>query len=339
LLARIQRSDEEQHQLVPEIQPPPVAPQKAAPAEPEQPMDEGEEDEEDEEDEPVGPLASSVRVVVDGEMRIRKDHQAPTADSHGAKSQGAQVVIDPITGQQIRLDEVQEHMKVQLMDPMWKEKKQMEDAKKKVASSLDNNSNIAKNLSRLSKKRSDIFMEDDEGEDDAQEAAKKRRMVMTGFEAGSAMVGGPKPSAGPGVGQIFSQPQGPSSTQAQPPPGSFQQQMQQNQPPPNMGMPPGMMGGMGMPPPMGMPPGMMGGMPPGELQFLAQRPFYCTEMASTEANVCVMAYWLVHADLNFVWCLFVSTAGLWWTARVPAGDARPPAWNASAWNAAAGIRG
>jgi splicing factor 3A subunit 1 len=215
LLARIQRPDDMDMDMVATAEPPAQPDVPAQESASSVATDQGDEEDDDDEDSlgPVGPLASSVRVAEDGEMKIRKDYKGPSADTHGAKKQGAQVVVDPITGQEIRLDEVQEHMKVQLMDPLWKEKKQLEESKRKVATSLDSGDSIAKNLSRLSKKRSDIFMEDEDGGEEP-DAKKKRSMVLTGFESGSAIVGsqlGPQEGGGPGVGQIAKAPSGPDA--------------------------------------------------------------------------------------------------------------------------------
>ena len=55
------------------------------------------------------------------ERLIRKDY-VPQIGVKPAGSVG--YAIDPITRQQVRLDEMEEHMRISLLDPKWKEQKQ-----------------------------------------------------------------------------------------------------------------------------------------------------------------------------------------------------------------------
>ncbi len=45
----------------------------------------------------------------------------------GAKAAGsaAHYAVDPLTGQQVKYDEMEEHMRISLLDPKWKEQKQL----------------------------------------------------------------------------------------------------------------------------------------------------------------------------------------------------------------------
>ena len=274
LLLRIHQVDETSRGAV---EPAPPPPPPAAAVQP-KPVDNDDDEEEDSNE-----IAGSVTVTAadEGEMKIRKNYTGPSAATHGVGPLRKTTVVDPITGQEMSLDEVGEHMKVQLMDPLWKEKRQLELSKAKAKSNLDTNDNMVKNLGRLAKKRSDIFVGEDEDAEEAQDAKRKKTMVTTGFEPGTALSGtaaGPKMPDAPGVGEISRAPQAPaaaaaaaaSAARAGPPPGmppGMMGGMPPGMPPGMMGMPPGMMGmPPGMMPPGMMPPGMMGmmgGMPPG----------------------------------------------------------------------------
>ena len=108
LIEKINR-DADPDMVVQELPPPP--PVAAAAEEEEDEMDVDEEDAQP-------PMMLSGMVVApaaeEAEMKIRKDYQAPSAETHGA-AKPDNVYLDPITGQEIGMGEVTEHMKVQLM--------------------------------------------------------------------------------------------------------------------------------------------------------------------------------------------------------------------------------
>ena len=223
------------------------------------PQDDGavEMDEIDDE-EVVGPVASTVIAPGDsGEMKIRRDYKGPSAETHGRQGDSA-TFLDPITGQQIGMGDVTEHMKVQLMDPLWKEKRDAQIAKGSRDSSFAPNEDLSRNLSAMAKKRTDIFIDDEQPEAKRRSTnilEEQKKQIQEENRRRAEMA--PQKPSGPGVGEVVRGPSGPSGGGGMPPLGMPPAGM----PPP--GMPPPM-GMMGMPPP-GMPPqGMFGqfGMPP-----------------------------------------------------------------------------
>ncbi|MCJ1400110.1 SF3a splicing factor complex subunit [Xylographa trunciseda] len=84
-------------------------------------------------------------------MRIRNDY-VPRAQ---AKRQSAALAICPNCKQQILVDEMEQHMKIELLDPRWKEQRMKSDARQ--ATTNLSTSDVAANLKRLASQRSDVF--------------------------------------------------------------------------------------------------------------------------------------------------------------------------------------
>jgi splicing factor 3A subunit 1 len=84
-------------------------------------------------------------------MKIIKDWQpAP-------KKQTGPVFIDPLSKQPMRMDEdMNEHMRIQMLDPKWREQKRIEEMKKKETN-YTSNDQIGQSLSQFSQQRTDIF--------------------------------------------------------------------------------------------------------------------------------------------------------------------------------------
>lgn len=184
--------------------------------------------------------------------------------------------IDPVTRQQVRLDEMEEHMRISLLDPKWKEQKQLEEERRKD-SNVAGGDDINRNLKSFAARRTDIFGDKEVaiGEtigQDEEDAERANKVIWDGHSssiartANLALQSGLKtstdlerhdpskmPSATPPVpvakgGATAARPVLPPPMGAvggvprlPPPPGMA--------PPPGMGLPPGM-----PPPPPGMPP-------------------------------------------------------------------------------------
>ena len=84
-------------------------------------------------------------------MRIREDY-VPRAQ---AKRQTAATAICPNCKQAIPYDELDRHMKIELLDPRWKEQRQK--AESRAAATNLNTADVAANLKRLQSQRSDVF--------------------------------------------------------------------------------------------------------------------------------------------------------------------------------------
>ncbi|CAN0116856.1 unnamed protein product [Ectocarpus sp. 4 AP-2014] len=91
------------------------------------------------------------------------------------------MVIDPITGATVAASELSDHMRIQLMDPKWREEQARAAAKQKDTALAEGES-IAASLKSLARKRGDIF---GSAEDEEQQllnesnARKKRKEEVT----------------------------------------------------------------------------------------------------------------------------------------------------------------
>lgn len=62
-----------------------------------------------------------------------------------------------ICSQQIPVDEIQEHMRIELLDPQWKDQRNKNEARKAQASELLRGANVVTSLKHLARTRVDIF--------------------------------------------------------------------------------------------------------------------------------------------------------------------------------------
>ena len=198
----------------------------------------------------------------------------------GLKASSQQLALDPLTGQQIRLDEMEEHMRISLLDPKWKEQKQIEEERRKDTN-VAGDEDINRSLKQFAERRTYIFGDKEVaigetvGKSAAEESAElATRVIWDGHSSSIARTANLALQSG--MTKMSEQTSSQSRTnlppinqQPTPPAGIAQQPPSQGMPPPGLGGPPGlppppglgmrppMMGGAGMPPP---PPGM--GRPP-----------------------------------------------------------------------------
>jgi len=179
-------------------------------------------EESDEEEEQV--------VEEEGDIKVVKDYKARVATTGDDKGDGT--MVDPITGERVRISEMSEHMRIQLMDPKWREQN------KRFQSKLGNTNvasgeSIVANLKAFSEERKDIFgssvdremerrMEEKERGEEAQRILEKYK------DKGAKEVAtvAPPPPQGMAAQPQGMQPQG----MMQPPPRGMQ--------PPPRGIPP-----------------------------------------------------------------------------------------------------
>lgn len=89
-----------------------------------------------------------------------------------------------ICGQQIPVNELQEHMRIELLDPRWKSQRDALEARKAQASELQRGANVVSSLKNLARTRVDIFgTETDEErrkreEEEERERRKEREKVV-----------------------------------------------------------------------------------------------------------------------------------------------------------------
>jgi len=178
---------------------------------------------------------------------VRYDYNPRSQLPNYVPSSGDMKFVTP-SGQNVSVDSLDEHLRVELTDPMSVEKRRLEEISERESSIVEG-IDVDRNLKLLAEKRTDIFGDEeliDFGRAVGEE--KKKKTSKPTWDGHSSS-----------IGQTTRETQAPVQTktvkenQSQPPPGMGYQQM--------MGMPPG---GRNFPPsrmPMP-PPGMFPGMPP-----------------------------------------------------------------------------
>ncbi|CAN0134833.1 unnamed protein product [Scytosiphon promiscuus] len=115
----------------------------------------------------------------DDEIHVVTDYKPGVAT--GAATALPTMVIDPITGATVAASDLSDHMRIQLMDPKWREEQARAAAKQKDTALAEGDS-IAASLKSLARKRGDIF---GSAEDEEQQllnesnARKKRKEEVT----------------------------------------------------------------------------------------------------------------------------------------------------------------
>ena len=94
----------------------------------------------------------------------------------GDKKDKSAMTTCTICGQQIAVDELQEHMRIELLDPKWKEQRDNLEARKAQASELQRGANVVTSLQNLARTRVDIFgTETDEERRKREEAVEREK--------------------------------------------------------------------------------------------------------------------------------------------------------------------
>lgn len=127
-------------------------------------------------------------------MRIRSDY-VPRAQARRLNQSGA-TALCPNCHQQIPVAELDQHMRIELLDPRWKE--QRAKAESRSATTNLSTADVVNNLKRLASQRSDVFDSTvlPDAPDPEEEARKKRMAFENAPGAGPTppMVG---PAGGP----------------------------------------------------------------------------------------------------------------------------------------------
>ncbi|TFK72524.1 hypothetical protein BDN72DRAFT_894688 [Pluteus cervinus] len=106
-----------------------------------------------------------------GPMKIRTDY-VPKLGSKNAKPA---MTTCSVCGQQIPVDELQEHMRIELLDPKWKEQRDALEARKAQSSELQRGANVSTSLRNLARTRVDIFEGDEEKRKQEEALERERR--------------------------------------------------------------------------------------------------------------------------------------------------------------------
>ncbi|KAL8794773.1 MAG: hypothetical protein Q9195_002727 [Heterodermia aff. obscurata] len=109
-------------------------------------------------------------------MRIKTDY-VPRAQ---AKRQGVQVALCPNCKQQIPVDELDQHMKIELLDPRWRAQRAKADARQSTTNL--STSDVAANLKRLASQRSDVFDSNGQPVISEEEAARRKRAAVGAYD-------------------------------------------------------------------------------------------------------------------------------------------------------------
>ena len=175
-----------------------------------------------------------------GEIKVVADYQ-PRVNS--ASEQGSDTMVDPITGERVKVAEMSEHMRIQLMDPKWREQNARFQSKL-GSTNVASGESIVANLKAFSEERRDIFgssvdremerrMEERERGEEAKRILDKYK--DTGKER-ATVEGPPKTQQPPQAGNMMlQQQQQHAQMRQQPPPPP--QQLQQRLQPPRAGVP------------------------------------------------------------------------------------------------------
>ncbi|KZO95146.1 hypothetical protein CALVIDRAFT_538290 [Calocera viscosa TUFC12733] len=107
-----------------------------------------------------------------GQMKIRENYVSKGINRGGKKA----TTTCTICGQQIPIDELEEHMRIELLDPRWKSQRDVLEARRAQANELQYGANVASSLKTLARTRVDIFgADEDEAARKVEEEAEKAR--------------------------------------------------------------------------------------------------------------------------------------------------------------------
>lgn len=112
-------------------------------------------------------------------MKI-KENYVPRAAARAANKQGMQVAICPNCKEQIPMNELEAHMRIELLDPRWKEQKAKADAR--YATSNLSHADMASNLKRFASQRADLFDGVTGQPITEEEAARRKRAAINSFD-------------------------------------------------------------------------------------------------------------------------------------------------------------
>ncbi|KAJ5766499.1 uncharacterized protein N7511_004115 [Penicillium nucicola] len=122
-------------------------------------------------------------------MRIRSDY-VPRAQAR--RQQAGAMAICPYCNQKVPSAELDDHIRIELLDPRWKEQRAKADSRSSTTnlSTVD----VVNNLKRLASQRSDVF---DPSPADPEEEARRKRMAMDGSTGQQGPTVGPAGTSNP----------------------------------------------------------------------------------------------------------------------------------------------
>ncbi|KAJ8110929.1 hypothetical protein ONZ43_g5745 [Nemania bipapillata] len=112
-------------------------------------------------------------------MKI-KENYVPRAAARAANKQGTQMALCPNCKEQVPMNELEAHMRIELLDPQWKEQKAK--AESRYATTNLSSIDVANNLKRLASAREDIFDPITGQSISEEEVARRKRAAMNSFD-------------------------------------------------------------------------------------------------------------------------------------------------------------
>ncbi|KAI2619678.1 Pre-mRNA splicing factor PRP21 like protein-domain-containing protein [Hypoxylon sp. NC1633] len=112
-------------------------------------------------------------------MKI-KENYVPRAAARAANRQGTQMALCPNCHQQIPMNELEAHMRIELLDPQWKEQKAK--AESRYATTNLSHSDVANNLKRFASQRGDLFDGITGQPLTEEEMARRKRAALNSFD-------------------------------------------------------------------------------------------------------------------------------------------------------------
>ncbi|KAJ8663764.1 hypothetical protein O0I10_000037 [Lichtheimia ornata] len=163
-------------------------PQEEKPGDVEMDIEDVDMEEESDQEEEQRPPPEQVKVPdTTAAIKVRTDYQPKLLGANAAKK-NEPTQICPRCGLAIPVSEMDHHMRIELLDPKWKEQKLAAEAKTKDSNLLQEGTDVAKILKNFSGYRSDIFGEEETAigkkiHEEEEEARKKERVTWDGHTA------------------------------------------------------------------------------------------------------------------------------------------------------------
>ncbi|ORY60621.1 Pre-mRNA splicing factor PRP21 like protein-domain-containing protein [Pseudomassariella vexata] len=112
-------------------------------------------------------------------MKI-KENYVPRAAARAANRQGTQTALCPNCKEQIPMNELEEHMRIELLDPQWKEQKAKSESR--YATTNLSHADMANNLKRFASQRGDLFDGVTGQPINEEEASRRKRAALNSFD-------------------------------------------------------------------------------------------------------------------------------------------------------------
>ncbi|RKP26188.1 Pre-mRNA splicing factor PRP21 like protein-domain-containing protein [Syncephalis pseudoplumigaleata] len=146
--------------------------------------------ESDNEDTAAAAPVQQKRPDLSAQMKIRKDYVPKARIGAVGANRSEPTQICPRCQQAIPISEMDEHVRIELLDPRWKEQKQAAEAKNRESNLLMEGTEVNKILKNISGYRSDIFGTDEVGigqkvmqDRERMKAAEKQKVIWDGHSA------------------------------------------------------------------------------------------------------------------------------------------------------------